>query len=329
MKATQTCQRVVFLVVLSVLFMGNLAWAQDQRVTVAVFDFDLPSDVIDRSIEISDGQSVLRARVSEVVQTNILTDKFITALVKTNRVKVVERNKLNSVLEEHMLKEMTSADSNNSIKVGKLIHADLMLFGSIDNFELQIIDRAIPYTDMIARRATISFGVSVRMVDAKSGQVVSANSILYDYAVPDLGKLGITGRHIQMAENELVDRLVDEFQKEIFPIKVVHVNETQVYMNAGVSQKVNVGDQYAIYRKGQVIIDPDSGLTLGYEQIQCGMVQVERVQPRMSIARILDVDNVEHAIQLGDLCSLNRKAMKDAYAVQPPQVKSRVNKLFN
>lgn len=62
-----------------------------------------------------------------------LTDMLITELLKINGVKVVERRKVQSVVDELNLSDAELGDKNTSQKLGRLLGAQMLLFGGFSN----------------------------------------------------------------------------------------------------------------------------------------------------------------------------------------------------
>ena len=85
-------------------------------------------------------------------------------------------------------------------------------------------------------------------------------------------------------------------------MKVVHVNGTQIYLNQGSNNGMEKGMRFIVYRKGETIKDPDTGVLLGAEQTQVGIVELETVNERMSIAKFIEPKSENQEIKAGDLC---------------------------
>jgi TolB-like protein len=111
------------------------------RATVAVFDFEnlSPLDAADADIGA------------------LLTAKAIETIEEDGRYDVVERQHLNTVLEELNLGSSLVADPQTRLKLGAITGARLMVFGTY-----QLIERRLR--------------LDIRLVDVQSGQVLNAVS---------------------------------------------------------------------------------------------------------------------------------------------------------
>ena len=61
--------------------------------------------------------------------------------------------------------------------------------------------------------------------------------------------------------------------------KIVDVKGDTIYINAGVDSNIRAGDEFIVYKKGEELIDPDTGISLGSEDTGYGRhTRVERRQ---------------------------------------------------
>lgn len=56
--------------------------------------------------------------------------------------------------------------------------------------------------------------------------------------------------------------------------KVVTFQNGTVFINAGTNQGLKVGDVFHVYVKGDALIDPDTGLSLGSEETKIGEIKI-------------------------------------------------------
>ncbi|HOC24835.1 MAG TPA: hypothetical protein PKJ13_05960, partial [bacterium] len=59
----------------------------------------------------------------------------------------------------------------------------------------------------------------------------------------------------------------------VWQAKVIKADES-VYINAGAASGLVQGQQLLVFRPGEELIDPDSGLSLGAEESQVGVIEV-------------------------------------------------------
>ena len=56
---------------------------------------------------------------------------------------------------------------------------------------------------------------------------------------------------------------------------------------SGSGAGINEGDEFDVYRKGEELIDPETGLSLGAEEEKVGTIRVTEVKDKYSIAEII------------------------------------------
>src|SRR5690606_1142132 len=114
---------------LALLALAPAAWAQEQegpprKASLAVMPFTFSAEVLRRL----DGETRLTV---EQFETSAFTNKFVTALVKTRKFDVVERQKMDRLLDEMELGDAGISDPKTAVKAGKVLGADFFLMGEI------------------------------------------------------------------------------------------------------------------------------------------------------------------------------------------------------
>ncbi|MGI9261607.1 MAG: hypothetical protein ACR2QR_06215, partial [Woeseiaceae bacterium] len=88
--------------------------------------------------------------------------------------------------------------------------------------------------------------------------------------------------------NKGVFELVKQIGTQTASGSVVKAENGQVWLNLG-ENSVTVGEQLNVMRKGEELIDPDTGISLGSSDTMLGSIEVIQVQPQFSIARTLSM----------------------------------------
>ena len=208
-----------------------------------------------------------------------------TQLIKVGRFRVYERNKLEEVLREQGLQESLSGN-NTQIKIDGV---DYLVYGAITDMSSEA--KEISTGGFLSVRVSNRFGVDIKIVDALSGEIRRAESIV---AVIESGS-GVATRNfsnIQADTNGLVEaqRIVAKrsaalLAESIFPIRVVDIFNDEIYLNYGDSI-LSVGDRLKVIQEGREIIDQDTGLSLGSRQKVLGEIEIVSADSNLSIAKI-------------------------------------------
>lgn len=234
-----------------------------------------------------------------------MSDILITELVKAGRFGVVERDRLDVVLTEQKLQKEGLTDvSNTALRLGKLINAELVVFGLVTSATHQKVDR-FAYDLM---RSEVS--VDIRAVDASTGQVViseTAQGVAEAKVVTTAKGEVVSGRTDYDALD--VDAARDALEKvalrlaDAFPLVglVAQADGDAVFLDAGAARGVRIGDSFVVFRKGREITHPTSKEHLGWEKVVIGSVQVTSADARLATARVVRLADRSVPIAAGDV----------------------------
>ena len=102
-----------------------------------------------------------------------------------------------------------------------------------------------------------------------------------------------TGDLYQTAAEDLAnwERIIVE--DNVFPIKVLKIEDNEVLLNRGSDSAVQLNTHYNVWFKGEAIKDPDNGSILGYEEQKVGEVLIRELQPHFSRALVSQVKGIK------------------------------------
>lgn len=210
------------------------------------------------------------------------SDILITELAKTNRFVVVERSKLNKILDEQKLQASGAIDPRTVVQVGKVLGLNAIVTGSVTEFGVKT--EGSEYLLVQSKRQTAEASVDIRLVDAETGQVLYADSGKGEArsgkgSVLGLGTRGgydetLEGKALRAAIVQFTDNIVKQVSKKPWSCRVAAVKGDLVYLNAGTSMGVESGMELKCYHLGKAIMDPTTGLSLGNEEVEVGTVEV-------------------------------------------------------
>ena len=183
-------------------------------------------------------------------------DRLIDSLVDQNRFRVVERNKLDVILQEQKLSRTELIDKSTALKLGKLVAAHSVLTGGI------VETRA--GTEIVAR-----------LIDTETSEILATEDV-YD-EVKDL--LGLRG---------LAEGMAIKFHRD-FPLlqgTVVQQKGNAIFTDLGQDQ-VKLQRRLIVYRE-ESVKHPVTGKILGADHVIVGRAKVTQVLPDMSKAEVVD-----------------------------------------
>jgi TolB-like protein len=183
-------------------------------------------------------------------------DNLIDGLVDQNRFQVVERERLDVVLEEQKLSRTKLIDSSTALRLGRLAAAQSIITGS-----------------MIETRTGIE--IVGRMIDTETSEILATQDVYSEEK--DLPAL-----------RDLAEGMAVKFHRD-FPLldgHVVQIKGENVFTDLG-QDKIKLNRRLILYREDP-IKDPATGKVFGADNVIIGRARVIQVMPEMSKAEIVD-----------------------------------------
>lgn len=237
------------------------------------------------------------------------TDVLLTELAKTGKFILVEREKLQKVMEEQQLQQSGAIDPNTAVKVGRLLGLNAIITGSVTQFGTKT--EGADYLLVRNKRYVAEVGVDIRVVDAQTGEILYADSGkgLAKKTTGQVIGLGTSGGFDETMEGEafraaivqFVDNIVSQVNRKPWSCRVAEVGGGQVYLDAGQESGLELSTKLVVYRTGKDIVSPTTGLVVGQTEEELGTLQVDRYfGDNGAIARVLSGDPPSR----NDLCRL-------------------------
>ncbi|TAN38345.1 MAG: hypothetical protein EPN25_13900 [Nitrospirae bacterium] len=190
--------------------------------------------------------------------SDLAYDHLIGSFVDQKRFSIIERAKLEQVLQEQKLTRAKLTDPEHSIRVGKLMAASAIVATSVkeDAKSIEIISRVI---------------------NTETSEVMDVKDVFTE----DKG-MGTV--------KELMDGLAAKIANA-FPLTegmVIKKDAGMVYTDIGSKAKLHKAAAIIIYRKGKEVKHPVTGKSLGFDSIKLGEGRLEEIQEDFSKAKILE-----------------------------------------
>lgn len=242
------------------------------------------------------------------------------ALVNCRKFDVLERERLSDVAKELDFGESEYADVAKCVQLGQLLNADYVVIPTIRNMYIMYEERDVPYVGGTSREYRAQIGTQVRVVDVATSRIASSNIGESDFKEReprrDIDK-------VKFAVNLLSNIYTDSAKKEteaiidaVYPIKVLALNGGDITINRG-KGSLEVGEKLALFRGGELLVDPDTNEVLGSQEIGIGQIEVVDVKPKFSVARIIALEEGQ-AVQKRDIARRLKEEKKAYKRVNPP-----------
>ena len=232
-----------------------------------------------------------------------MAEMLATALIKSGRFIVLERSEIENILAEQDFGMSGRTAEGSAAKVGKIMKSQIMISGAVTEFEASSGGggggfRVKGFT-IGASGAHAKVVVNIRIYDTTTGQILDSqrcegiakkSGLSFSYSESDFGFGGSQfqktplGTACQMAIDKAVYFIANRMAHVQWQGRVVTVKGDQVYVNSGANGGMQVGFMLDVYKPGEELIDPDTGINLGSEMTKIGRIQIIQVNDKFSIA---------------------------------------------
>ncbi|MBF0386023.1 MAG: hypothetical protein HQL27_09170 [Candidatus Omnitrophica bacterium] len=223
------------------------------------------------------------------------------ALIQSGQFIVLTRKDLDVVMAEQDLAQSNRMAKSTTAQTGKIVPAQILIKGQITEFQENTSGGgqgiSIKGFSIGAQKSSAHMAVIVQLVDSTTGEIIESKRVEGEAASGGLslgysGDIGINssnfkktplGKAAQMAIDRAVDYIAKKMNEIPWKGKVIQVKEDgMIYINSGSNANVKVGDKFEIYREGEALVDPDTGMELGKETAKIGEVSIAEVQEKFS-----------------------------------------------
>jgi len=295
-------KRIMLFVVLmlSLVAVPEIHAAKALKKTVAVFEFKNDS-----------GYSSI-ANIGQDLSTQ-LSD----ALVQSGKFVVLTRKDLDVVFAEQDLAGSDRMAKSNTAKKGKAIPAQILIKGQITEFQENTSGGGQGLTvkgfSIGGKKSTAHIAVILQLIDSTTGEILDSKRVEGKAKSGGLslgysGDFGINssnfqktplGKAVQMAIDRAVVYVSDKMSDVPWRGKVVTVKDELVFVNSGASSDVTSGKTLSVWKEGEALIDPDTGMNLGSDAEKIASIEISEVKDKFSKAKVIS-GNLED-ISKGDL----------------------------
>ncbi|MCD4779647.1 MAG: hypothetical protein K8S27_03745 [Candidatus Omnitrophica bacterium] len=239
------------------------------------------------------------------------------ALIQSGEFIVLSRKDLDVVMAEQDLAQSDRFAKSTSARTGKIVASQILIKGQITEFEENTSGGgqglSIKGFKIGAKKSTAHIAVIIQLIDSTTGEILHSKRVEgeaksgglslgysgdFDISSSNFQKTPL-GKAVQMA----IDRAVNFVSKKAAEVdwrgKVVLVKGDEVFINAGQNVGVQNGDTFSVWREGEALIDPDTGIELGRDSSKVADVSVFSVEDKFSKARVVGAAQGE--IQKGNV----------------------------
>ncbi|MCW8931036.1 MAG: hypothetical protein OQL19_12455 [Gammaproteobacteria bacterium] len=236
-----------------------------------------------------------------------LWDEMEASIQKNRKFTLVSRKK--EVLAD-IRKEQEFAKSDltagNAAEEGQIKNANFLILPTVQDFKFYRSSTPVPNLDnKYIRVDSGMLEVNAQIIDTSTGGIKTTFYLKSSFStkkkvVNTRGGVPNSIHFTNMAKKvaaQMTDQLVDV----VFPMKVLNVKGSQIWINRGKDGGLKKGDTLKVFRPGIELIDPDTGENLGSAEEEIGKVKVTRVNPKFTTAEVVKGKDAEVMIEKGDI----------------------------
>lgn len=218
-----------------------------------------------------------------------MADMLVTELVKTGEYKVIERMEMEQILKEQGLGMSGIVSPQSAAQAANVLGVELAIIGAVTEFGWAqgSKDVRIKGIGLGVASTSATVAIDVRFINTTTGEIVTAENVrqekskkglkvetdVFDFRDQNQFDQSLVGKATRDAITDLV-KLIDATTATLpWQAKVIR-GGTDIYINAGAEAGVHVGDKFVVYRAGEELVDPDTGISLGTVDSRVGIIQV-------------------------------------------------------
>ena len=224
-----------------------------------------------------------------------MADMLTTELVKSGKYTVIERDQIAKIMEEQNMGLSGRVTEQSAAQIGKLLGVEVAVMGAVTEFGAskggtggRLKGIRVGVSNQKARVA-----IDVRLVNTNTGEILAAENVAKEQSKSgisvDLPQGGfdnesdfdnsLAGKATRECIEEIMGLLEKQMGSAVWEGKVIQLSGASIYIKPGADAGVKVGDVFAVYTKGEALIDPDTGLSLGAAESQVGTIEVTSLVP--------------------------------------------------
>ena len=285
-----------------------------QQPTMAVLPFQISPVVRNTTIG--------NLNITRNIVEREFSNELINFLTKSRKFNMLSRTEITKVMDENKLTESDWADPGQADKMGKLLVADYLVTGTINRMEFQVIQQNIKITGETAPRIIATFKCQYQVIDTSTGKIMFAGQLIKKLKSIDVRREVPATERKDWTLSDFKDMLFTKTATEIgnsilagiYPVKIIEVKGENVVFNRGKGAGIKVGDRYTVIHQGKVLIDVDTGESLGASEDEVGVVEVTSIEEKFSKGKIISgADEIKY----GDICRSSKKTSEEPAAAYP------------
>ena len=182
------------------------------------------------------------------------------------------------LLEREDLDILVNEAGSEMNKIG----ADYIILGSITEFGRKTEGEQKVFSS--TKTQTVEAGVSIRLVEASTGLIIYSDEAKGYAETSSKQTMGIGGaagydatlsdKAISAALSQLVENIINKCMDKPWKSYILSVDDGTYIISGGASQGLVAGDKFAVYKKGKVVKNPQTGMNVELPGTKTGEITI-------------------------------------------------------
>lgn len=215
--------------------------------------------------------------------TQALDGQLISSIQQTRKFTVLARSDSDALIEE-------AGATGKAFSFGD---ANYLLVVTVDDFQDFIQTATFAALGKTATKRVIRFSAVGKIYETKTNKLIeSANFQEQNLDTEELlANSASTGGELSDAllvalTRRMSEQIAQRVADVIYPAKIMAKTGKVVTINRGDGTGIATGQLWEVFALGEELIDPDTGASLGREEMSVGKVRITRVTPKTSQGEI-------------------------------------------
>lgn len=220
-----------------------------------------------------------------------LNEHLIVAFQQSHKFQIIAKSDLGAILKDQQVPVGVIRDPSELKELpGKIKGLDYLVLGAITDFKDQKSGMFVADLNMRVDVRVVQANMILKIYDTTTGALVEAVNIPVrqeDKGTTRIPQQGFSNGApddslIEAVVNQLADQAVNRVVDIVYPAKVIAITDNQVTINRGQGSVVAPNQVWNVFALGKEMIDPDTGVSLGREEMKVGEIQITSVLPKFS-----------------------------------------------
>lgn len=252
-----------------------------------------------------------------------VSDELITALLDTNKFRLIEREQLDKILQEQNLGASGLVDTQSAANIGKILGVKYLVMGRVTEFTFKSSGGGAIGKNGIGlgvKTTTARVTIDARLVETSTAEILAGVKgagekkqtnlgVVYDWSAISFGSDEFRKTNIGVALRDAVTQVANGLSEKAYGNAqpeaaltglIAYVNGLKVYINLGSSDGVKPGMSFVVYHIIDLVKDPSTGEVIDEVSEPVAEISVTEVKEKASTCTVTTKLSTKYEIAVQD-----------------------------